>query len=467
MSETFESLPERENGTSGGVKRLFRTASNTLIPAIIVIGGLLAFLALRWMKEGPQTANRVSQPPQVTTIQLQSAVSEFPIKVHGLVVPKREVTNAAEEAGKVTEKNPICEPGMFVKAGTLLLELDARRYYLEERRLSAENEQTTTDLAQLDVEEENLKSLITIAEEDLSLAEREVARFEQLAKNNVATESQLDTAVIAAVKARNALRTIKNSLALIPTRRKRFDAQRELNSARIEQARDDKAKTLIMAPFDGMISEEGVEQGDFAQVGQMLVKIEDTSAMEVKCNLRTTDLFWLRASSAPSTNEQVQTGEWYHEIPHALADVVYQIAGNSYLWKGELSRYEGVGIDQDTRTVPCRVEVSEPLRHTNDGGPRSLVRGMFVDVILKARPQVPLLEIPHAALRPQNQVWTVNDGQLHMHEVQVAKILPDVVLVHSETDGLRAGDQVVISPLSNGYDGMQVREKNETPLAHR
>lgn len=473
MSETLETLPAHENGANGGLRKLFRIISNALIPTIIVGGGLLAFLALRWMKEGPQRETRVAQPPLVSTVELQPGVESFPIRVHGLVAPKREVTIAAEVSGRIVEKNPHCRAGMLVNPGEQLFQIEGERYQFEVDRLTAEISQAQSDIQQLKVEEENLQALLNIAQRELKLAQRELDRFEKLVQTNVATESQRDSAEAAVVKAQNALRTIENNRGLIPARRERLEAQIRLNTARYNQATLDKDKTIVNAPFRGIVAAEGVEEGDFAQMGQMLVKLEDVSLMEVKCNLRPADLYWLRTSRPlPLPNERAPEGALHYEIPHASATITYQLAGRTYTWKGTLSRFEGVGIDEDTRTIPCRVEV-DPIRKVNgqpanDGGPTRLMRGMFVNVELQAAPKnIALLQVPHVALRPGDQVWTVNNGQLQVHKVEVAKILPEVVLINSDTSGLRPGDRVVVSPLPNGFDGMHVRVEGQAELASK
>lgn len=83
-------------------------------------------------------------------------------------------------------------------------------------------------------------------------------------------------------------------------------------------------------------------------------------------------------------------------------------------------RFDGVGLDERTRTMPCRVVVDDPLgvtveRELSEGerdndaarGPRALVRGMFVTIQLETQPTGGILRVPEAALKPGNRLGMV------------------------------------------------------------
>ncbi len=146
------------------------------------------------------------------------------------------------------------------------------------------------------------------------------------------------------------------------------------------------------------------------------------------------------------------------EVPPATATVTAEVAGRLFHWKGQLSRYEGGGINRKTRTVSCRVTVAEPVRASAVDGPPTLMRGMYVTVMLDVAPQLPLLRIPTHAVQPNGQVWTVDQDLLQVHTVEAAKVLPDAVLVRADSTDLKTGDRVVITPLATPLDGSRVRE---------
>ena len=134
------------------------------------------------------------------------------------------------------------------------------------------------------------------------------------------------------------------------------------------------------------------------------------------------------------------------------------------IWDGELFRYEGTGLDPQTRTVPCRVLVEQPLDarvvEAPPGAslPRArLFAGMYVGIRIPINSSLPMLAVPQASVRPGNQVWIIRDGKLQIESVEVAKVQGDRVLVHAQSTALVPGDRVVTSPLAAVRNGMPVR----------
>jgi hypothetical protein len=121
-------------------------------------------------------------------------------------------------------------------------------------------------------------------------------------------------------------------------------------------------------------------------------------------------------------------------LPQTPVTVRYRLAGREdeiYSWEGYLARYDGVGLDTASRTVPVRIIVDQPSRFTHMDrsgrnhevrGPTALVRGMFVEVVLHTRPQAKLSLVPRAALRPGNRIWRfrADESALGAGEVRTA-----------------------------------------------
>ena len=84
-----------------------------------------------------------------------------------------------------------------------------------------------------------------------------------------------------------------------------------------------------------------------------------------------------------------------------------------YEWSGRLDRVEGTGLDPQSRMVPIRVVIDNPAEYRVNHQPSSdtsmsLVRGMFVDVVLKAQPATQLLLVPKSSVKPATgsyRIW--------------------------------------------------------------
>ena len=242
--------------------------------------------------------------------------------------------------------------------------------------------------------------------------------------------------------------------------------------ARLRQAQRDFKQTTIVAPVAGVVVTDAVELDGFVQQGTQLVVIEDTSAAEVRCNLKMDELGWLFDMQNEPTADPANPINPEYELPEVPVTVSYTLGTHRYDWEGHVSRFDGVGLDQKTRTIPCRIEVPHPREFRVDGetaiqksrGPRTLMRGMFVSVTAHVWPRTPLLAIPEKALKPGNRVWQVQDGTLQVVPVEVLWRKRGHVLIAATATPLNAGDPLVVSPLTNPQPGTSVKiQRAQTP----
>ena len=206
-----------------------------------------------------------------------------------------------------------------------------------------------------------------------------------------------------------------------------------------------------------MIIENLVEANTHVHVGARVARMEDTSKVEVRCSLRKEDLEFLPSDGQASVGDLAGS---YH-LPPVPATVKYTRAGRTYLWEAVLSRQDGLGMDQRTRTMPVRVLVNEPLASTvenYDSEARSiaLVRGMFVLVDLHCQPQQALLTIPEESLRPGKTVWLMEDEKLAIRPVQIIRIENRVAYIDSRNATLGPNHAVISSPVPGAKEGLAV-----------
>lgn len=444
-----------------------------ILPLAILAVGVAAFLGLAASKAPPERQEARVEAPLVEVAAAAAAPTEgFGITVNGTIVPRRVIRLAAEVEGRIIEKSDRCEPGFAVRKGEVLLRIDPKELQLQQKALEADLAQIRADLMQLDVEVTSNASLISLAERELDLQQRERQRVVDLARRNSASQAELESADRQVLTSQRSLQTLQNERNTFGARREKLEALRANAEARLEQIRYDLDRTTILAPADGVIVEAPVEENGYVRAGEALLQIEDTSTLEVRCNLQMEDLYWLSKSTRPTGSP----GEWLpgelpYRIPEAPATIRYRLAGETATWPARLYRYEGGGIDERTRTVPCRLAIPES-EIQNDRGPLSLRRGMFVEVTIRANESsVPLLSIPREALRPNGEVWTVRDGILRIVGVEVVRMLEDSVVVRGERDEESQGpllspdDLLIVSPLPTPTDGMAVQVRGEKESA--
>ena len=152
-------------------------------------------------------------------------------------------------------------------------------------------------------------------------------------------------------------------------------------------------------------------------------------------------------------------------MPNVPCEIIFEFESVETIWDGYLSRYEGTGMDRATRMFPARVIVDHPEKprvKSDDGStvvsPPTLLSGMYVTVRIPIDSPVPLLQVPAESIRPGEQLWTVRDGKLNVVNISLVRVDGARALVRQEGGTLKAGDQVIVSPLASVRDGMDVSQ---------
>ena len=435
------------------------TVLRSLLSLLLIGLSVAAVMALGGARRPQMKEAQGAALPVVEVAAVKEHTGGIDFEVDGVVIPFREVEVAAQVAGQVAFKSDNCRMGRTVKQGEVLLRVDPIDFELEVRRLKQELIQAETNQHELVVEITARNRQIKLAEEDLQIKKREVTRYESIDDPGVYSESELDAARLKELQARDALQTEHDQLELLEARKDRLAAAVELTSAQLEKAQLELSRTEIKAPISGVITQEIAEEGGYVQRGGPVVRIQDTSCMEIRCSLQMHEMHWLLRSASQSPAPQ-NPRDAYH-IPETPATVSFGVGGTTYQWQGSLSYFDGGQVDRQTRMIPCRVYIREPLKFEVDNGSKksernpaaiALMAGMFVNVTVHAHPDLTLLELPEVAIQPGNVVWTAQQQseiyKLRQTSIRVAHTLDETVLAYVDGGSLKAGDLAIVSPLA-------------------
>lgn len=443
-----------------------------ILPIAILGVAVAGFVGLKNLRKSPAADSPKNLTTAVETIAMVKHDDVVKIVVNGEVVPFREVNIAAEVSGRVVKKEAICETGTYVHRNDVLFKIDDEDYLIEERRLAKELEQANAYIAELAAEIEGTLRRLQIAGLEVASAEEEYQRQSKL--KGIVSDSQIDKVKRDWLAAQNAEIQVRNQRQLLESRKLRLISAKELVEVHQRRAALDVERTTIKSPIDGVVTSEFAQQDGYVQKGATLLTIEDMSQAEVTCQLLAEDEQWIWLSH-PELLRQRNTADEPsrdYELPKTKATVIFRRGRFEYQWEGVLTRYDGLGFDSKTRSIPCRVFVEQPRQEKIVGpatldsnyavGPRALVQGMYVDVELHTRPQVELFQVPVNAIRPGKVLWLVRDGKLKSTTVDIVQHAEDgdsdqrTAVVYSPDLALKAGDQVVVSPLSYPHDGLAV-----------
>lgn len=348
------------------------------IGVVVLAGSVLAGCGGEPEAPAAAAAPAAVQIGQENVVKVESGrIVTGPI-ISGELRPAREATVRAELGGSMTAV--LVEEGQLTKQGAVIGRIETRT--LDDVRQSA-------------------ASAVRSAESQLALAQREVARTEQLVKAGALAARDLDLAHanVATVEAQVA--DAKSRLAA---------AERQLGDA------------VIRAPLTGVVSSREVNRGDVVSSGTALFTVIDPSSMRLEASVPSDDLSALRVG----------------------AKVEFTVRGYDQTFTGTIERI-APQADAATRQVPIYVAIP------NVGG--RLVAGLYAEGRVVSDSASGLV-VPAAAINTAGaEPWAlrVTGGKTERVAVKLGLRDPRTERVHvvsglSERDTLLRGASQGIPP---------------------
>lgn len=442
--------------------------------AIIAAGGLTFFVF--GQKPEIETKKKSSRADGVLveTAVVEESSAPISLSVDGEATTYRIVDVGVEVSGRIAYKSENSRSGHYVKKGDVLFRINDENYQIAVESQKALLEQIDEEIRAHNVELDNLSTLITLAQEDLQLQNRQLERTRRLYERNATTDAEFDAAKTQELNARNALQRLKNDFSSRQQDKATAEARLRVAAVELRRAELDLARCTITASIEGRIVDDLVEQGNFVSPGQTLTRISDASQMEIRCQLQANEVAWIWEQEMQMRLANPQ-GEFNTLDPINLTpvpiEVVFEFGGVETIWEGTLSRFAGSGMSRDTRTFPARVTVEHPeqTRTVSLSGsavtvaPPTLISGMFVEIRIPIELKTPLLVVPQEAVRPGGKLWLAKEDHLQVVDVAIAKITEQGALLRP-FDSVKKGDRVIISPISSVIDGMPIHEASESEM---
>ncbi|MFZ5675625.1 MAG: HlyD family secretion protein [Pseudomonadota bacterium] len=191
-----------------------------------------------------------------------------------------------------------------VKAGDPLVTLDDSDERLAVATAEAQiaSQQATIDRIDRQIEAARTtvtqaQAQITSAQADLDLTSADLKRAQRLKQNDFATQQSLEQAEAKQEKAEAALETAKAALTsadanVAVLQAQRVEAERALDQDRntLAQKKLDLERTVVRAPFDGVIGNRAVQSGQYVAPGQRLLALVPLREIYVDANYKETQL---------------------------------------------------------------------------------------------------------------------------------------------------------------------------------
>ncbi|MDA7902837.1 HlyD family efflux transporter periplasmic adaptor subunit [Mariniblastus sp.] len=423
------------------------------ISIVILCFGISVITFVMVNKKAIKTVTPESTPQKISVENAKPFYGDITREISGTVVPFREIKIAAQVGGVVTTKSPRLEAGTKINEGEHLIQIDPQLYEIQLNTAIQEMQQAKDQVAEIENEIVGAENLRKNTMREISLVTDEYERIE-----NVGTKSEKTQAERSRLVAENSLTNLENNLANLRARKARMVTSEKVAEQKLKKAELDKVRTEIIAPIEGVVVREMVQQGDYVRAGDPLLILEDTQMAEIITNLTPTDLVWLKTNSPnPVSNSDIKAADNSFGIPQTSVRItdpdLFQLSESTEPtdishWQGQLVSINGSGQDETTRTTPCRILVKDPIYSLDSKNPNSpkfpLVRGMYVKLkmvipVSASEDEVGYFQVPARALSDTGEfLWAVEGTDTGTDQQKLHKIKVEVV------DRSGGGDYAVI-----------------------
>ncbi|MBK7947928.1 MAG: efflux RND transporter periplasmic adaptor subunit [Deltaproteobacteria bacterium] len=227
-------------------------------------------------------------------------------------------------------------------------------------------------------------------------------------------------------------------------------AERARAQAELDRAAAEYGFTNIVAPFDGILDRQYMQQGSLVEEGDMLTTVSDNSLMWVYFNVPEAN--YLRYKSLPNATDPSNQ----HRLRLSGATIGLRLANGAIFDHnaGDTVTVES-DFDNTTGNIQFRADFPNPdrlLRHGQTG--TLLINETLHDALVI--PQRATFEI-----LDRQYVYVVGeDGVTHQREITVAQELDDIFVVDS---GLDESDRLVLEGVRQVHDGQHIEFEVRSP----
>jgi RND family efflux transporter MFP subunit len=399
--------PARESQAAGQQPPQRHRAGRRLVASgvlVLLIAGLLVGLWQHYGRYSQAMATAAEQRDFVPLVRVQEVRASDDIIL--VVLPATtlgfETANIYGRAsGYITRR--LVDIGSRVKTGDLLVEVTAPELDHQIAQAEATVAQVKATLAQTEANRELAR---VTADRSTTLAPQGAASRQQADNDRLAYRAQQQAAIAQ-------------------------EATIKAQQAQLMVLRQQKIYQQVVAPFDGVVTQRNIDIGS-------LVQADAGSG---------TPLFAMVHSAVIRIQLYVPQDQSFGLMPGAAAVVrVPEIPGRTF--PGTVTRIADA-LQPGTRTLLTEIDVA------NDDG--TLRPGIYCTVELKVPRRTPSLIVPSAAVifnQAGLQVAVVEDGTAHLRKIEVVRDLGTEV---EASDGVAAGEKVILNPKVSLTDGSRVR----------
>ncbi|EFL89179.1 efflux RND transporter periplasmic adaptor subunit [Ahrensia sp. R2A130] len=433
--------PAAHEKTESRAGVIVKRSALIIIQSVLMIGVLAgAFVMTKAMlADKPEPSQRRAFKPVYTveTVVAQAMNVQPNFIAYGQTVAARTIDLRSLVSGEVVAISPKLEAGARVDAGDALVTIDAFEFEgaLQEARsnLAEAQARIAENEAQIALEQSKLSA----AEEQLKFALDDVARAEQLRQRGTSTQQQLDARRLVQSQREQQLALARDTIAVQEARLEQLRASLARLEWRVAQAQRNVESTVLKAPFAGVVRTSSAQVGRNVTANDVVVSLYEEDALDAKFTLTDAQYGRLQTDEVGLNNRTV--------------DVTWTVGGKGYTWPATIDR-----LGADIASARGGVEVFASI---GDADHRVTLRpGAFVEVKVPDRTFEGAFIIPDQAVYGRDTVYIAVEGVLEERTVEIAAFEGENAIV---TAGLKPGDEVLITRITEVSAGLNVRKEGD------
>ncbi len=397
-----------------------------LIPIILLALGIGGFAALKATKPVPPPVQPQERVWKVATVVVAPDSLSPTLTLTGQVESPAQTNAAAPGLGRIAAVQ--VREGQAVSRGQVLVEMDSRDFAprVEQARGSVQELEAAIQGEML----RHGSDLDQLAQERklLEFAAADVARFEQLQKENFYSQAAVDQSRASLAQRQITVRTRELAVADHQARLAQLQARLTQARANLEQAELALARSRVLAPFHGYVAKVAVAAGDQVNTGQTLLTLYPADGLEVRAKI-------------PAPNQD--------EILARLAKGGSLTARADLGGKPQVFRLARVAGAADARGLDGFFRL--------EGRNSSLRVGSLVTLHLERPPVPDAIPVPYGALYGGDSVYRLKEGRLERVRITALGERPgDPPALLVQSPELKAGDRLLATHLPNAVGGLRV-----------
>ncbi len=456
-----------ERGRIGGIRNgieMKQLLDRNVVRRLLVIPPVaIGILVLAWFRSNarePQRKPEVEEARVLRVIEVPRCDVVPRVDAYGTARPGQIWRAVSEVRGRVTQVHPELRAGSVVRAGEEILRLDRTEYDLTVTQLNADIAQAQAQLAELDARESNDKASLVIEHKVLVLATEEEARLKKLAKEDAATQAELDAQTRQTLNQQQQVQALENALNLAPSQKDAINATIAAKQASLKQAEIDAAKTTIVAPFDCRLADVSIDVGQFLAAGEALFEAHSTALAEIEAQVPVDQASTLIVPRDSPLGTELPSMDDVRSIFQIRARVTNATGNDAASWDAKFLRVRET-IDAQTRTVGIVVGVERPYEKIIPGRRPPLLNGTFCRITLTGEPRAGQVVVPRSAIRDGGVYVLDEDDRLRRRDIVVQFAQGSFAVISS---GLQGGESLIVSDPTPAVDGMLVGAKSDGDL---